>query len=75
MGDAAATAQFLDRFLHQAGAGITAIGACPITCNSEPTLCRTPSRDNEGRAPTEVLKLQSAARNSMEWFEESRALS
>ena len=67
MGDAAASRAFLDRLGHQARAGKRggARRLCAFRARSRGGL---PKYEDARR--TEVLKLQSAARNSLEWFEE-----
>ncbi|MGY6708487.1 MAG: FAD-dependent monooxygenase, partial [Rhizobiaceae bacterium] len=67
MGDAAATAHF------SIGSGtklaLESAIALADYLHSEPTLAEAFEKYEDARR-TEVLKLQSAARNSMEWFEE-----
>ena len=58
----------LGRLRHQAGAG-KRHRARRATCTREPTLPEAFRRYEDERR-TEVLRLQSAARNSTEWFEE-----
>jgi anthraniloyl-CoA monooxygenase len=68
MGDAAATAHF------SIGSGtklaLESAIALANYLHSEPTLQKPPFDKYEDERRLEVLRLQSAARNSMEWFEE-----
>ena len=59
---------FLDRLGHPAGARQRHRAGRP-TCTPSPTSAR-PSRKYQDERRLDVLRLQSAARNSMEWFEE-----
>ena len=59
---------FLDRLRHQARAW-RAPSRWPIICTAS-RPARRHSRKYEDARRTEVLRLQSAARNSLEWFEE-----
>ena len=68
LGDAAATRAFLDRLGHQARAGERRRAGRLPPFRAGPGRRR--SSKYEGARRTEVLRLQSAARNSLEWFEE-----